>query len=60
MLNLLVIESRKWSTSWDENKKFQVKGGTRYVIVDLEYINFDCRLFDLSGIPCQHAIVAIH
>ena len=38
----------------------QVKSGTKAVRVDLEARSCDCRLFDLTGIPCPHAIAAIH
>lgn len=59
-LDLLVTESRNWTASWDGNTRFQVKQGTRLVTVDLDKRNCDCRVFDLTGIPCQHAIAALH
>ncbi|XP_074378367.1 uncharacterized protein LOC141719903 [Apium graveolens] len=59
-LDLLVTESRKWSAAWDGDRKFQVKCGTKAVTVDLERGTCDCRMYDLTGIPCQHAISAIH
>ncbi|XP_074323468.1 uncharacterized protein LOC141660384 [Apium graveolens] len=59
-LDLLITESRKWFADWDGEKKFQVKSGTRSVTVDLEKGTCDCRMYDLTGIPCQHAIAAIH
>ncbi|XP_074374630.1 uncharacterized protein LOC141715044 [Apium graveolens] len=59
-LDFLVTESRKWSAAWDGAKKFQVKSGTRSVTVDLENGSCDCRMYDLTGIPCHHAIAAIH
>ncbi|XP_074323846.1 uncharacterized protein LOC141660755 [Apium graveolens] len=59
-LDFLVTESRKWSATWDGAKKFQVKSGTRSVTVDLENGSCDCRMYDLTGIPCHHAIAAIH
>ncbi|XP_074327771.1 uncharacterized protein LOC141665686 [Apium graveolens] len=46
--------------SWDGDRKFQVKCGTKAVTVDLERGTCDCRMYDLTGIPCQHAIAAIH
>ena len=51
-LDLLVTESRNWTASWDGNRRFQVKQGTRLVTIDLDKRNCDCRLFDLTGIPC--------
>lgn len=59
-LEFFITESRKWSASWDGSRKFQVKYGTKSVTVDLESRKCDCRLYDLAGIPCQHAIAAIH
>lgn len=38
----------------------QVKSGTKTVTVDLDARSCDCRKFDLTGIPCAHAIAAIH
>ncbi|WOH12857.1 hypothetical protein DCAR_0832366 [Daucus carota subsp. sativus] len=37
-----------------------VKQSTRAVRVDLSKKSCDCRIFDLTGIPCSHAIAAIH
>lgn len=37
-----------------------VKSGTRAVTVDLEMKTCDCRVWDLTSIPCAHAIAAIH
>ena len=59
-LDVLITESRKWNAAWDGERKFQVKQGTRCVTVDLERGNCDCRVYDLTGMPCQHAIAAIH
>ncbi|XP_074324264.1 uncharacterized protein LOC141661180 [Apium graveolens] len=59
-LDVLVNESKQWIAAWDGMKKFQVKSGTRAVIVDLEARSCDCRVFDLTGILCAHAIAAIH
>ena len=55
-LDVLITESRKWNAAWDGERKFQVKQGTRCVTVDLERGNYDCRVYDLTGIQCQHAI----
>lgn len=38
----------------------QVKQGTRAVTVDLVAGTCDCRVFELTGIPCCHAMAAIH
>lgn len=59
-LDYLVTESRKWTAGWDGEKKFLVKQGTRAVTVNLETKSCDCRVFELTGIPCEHAIAAIH
>ena len=59
-LDYLVADSRRWTTSWDGQKKFGVKQGTRLVTVDLDAKSYSCRLYDLTGIPCEHAIAAIY
>ena len=38
----------------------QVKQGTCTVTVDLVNKTCDCRVFQLTGVPCQHAVSAIH
>lgn len=58
-LDVLVTESRQWTASWDGMKSFQVKSGTMAVRVDLESQSCDCRVYDLTGIPCAHAIAPI-
>ncbi|WOH06484.1 hypothetical protein DCAR_0625912 [Daucus carota subsp. sativus] len=59
-LDLLITESRNWTASWDGQKLFAVKQGTRVNTVDLETMSCSCRVFDLTGIPCEHAIAAIY
>ncbi|XP_074366751.1 uncharacterized protein LOC141707468 [Apium graveolens] len=59
-LDKLVTESRGWTAAWDGDKKYQVKQGTRAVTVDLDRRCCDCRVYDLTGIPCAHAIASIH
>lgn len=37
-----------------------MRHGTKSVTVDLERRTCDCRVWDLVGIPCSHAVAAIH
>lgn len=37
-----------------------MKNGTRSITVDLVARKCDCRVFDLTGIPCAHVVAAIH
>lgn len=37
-----------------------VRQGTRSITVDLDARKCDCRAWNLTGIPCEHAIAAIH
>nr|XP_017223024.1 PREDICTED: uncharacterized protein LOC108199627 [Daucus carota subsp. sativus] len=55
-----VTLSREWRAAWDGQSKYLVKQSTRAVRVDLSKKSCDCRIFDLTGIPCSHAIAAIH
>lgn len=59
-LDVLVTKSRDWRASWNGATAYSVKMGTRVVTVDLDARTCDCRVYDLTGIPCEHAIAAIH
>ncbi|WOH00279.1 hypothetical protein DCAR_0519638 [Daucus carota subsp. sativus] len=59
LLDERITQSRKWRASWDGQSRYQVKYNTRYVTVDLDKRSCDCRNFDLTGIPCPHALAAI-
>ncbi|KAK1405606.1 hypothetical protein POM88_005211 [Heracleum sosnowskyi] len=52
--------SRKCDATWDGAKKFDVKHGTYTVTVDLVNRTCDCRVFQLTGIPCPYVVSAIH
>ena len=46
---------------WSGGTKFQVDaGGGEQYVVDLVNKTCSCRKYDLIGIPCNHAIFAIH
>lgn len=59
-LDIAVKASRKWQATWDGDKKYMVRQGTRSVTVNLEEKTCDCRAWELTGIPCPHAVAAIH
>ncbi|XP_056697778.1 uncharacterized protein [Spinacia oleracea] len=55
------LKSRGWSAFWDGRFKFGVREGidqTKYVI-DLRDRTCSCNAWQLSGVPCKHAIAAI-
>ncbi|XP_027124089.2 protein FAR1-RELATED SEQUENCE 6-like [Coffea arabica] len=56
-----VIESRQWRTIWNVVDGYQVRGprGAQFAVY-LKKKSCTCKLWDLSGIPCCHAIAAIH
>ncbi|XP_074357152.1 uncharacterized protein LOC141696904 [Apium graveolens] len=60
LLDVAVKNSREWRVSWDGDNKYLVKSGTKAVTVDLSRRSCDCRVFDIKGIPCPHAVAAIH
>lgn len=60
ILDTRITQSRKWRAAWDGESKYQVKYNTRFVTVDLEKRSCDYRVFDLTGIPCPHALAAIY
>ncbi|KAL5779074.1 hypothetical protein ACOSQ2_009811 [Xanthoceras sorbifolium] len=39
--------------------EFEVKDGSRYFIVKLDKNSCDCGLWEVSGIPCKHALAVI-
>lgn len=60
VLDVAVTQSREWRASWDGESRYMVKSGTKAVTVDLERHSCSCRVFYLRGIPCAHAVAAIH
>ncbi|XP_074330397.1 uncharacterized protein LOC141667699 [Apium graveolens] len=59
-LDFYVTEARNWNATWDGAGTYAVKYGVRVVTVDLVNKTCACRVFQLTGIPCAHAIAAIH
>ncbi|XP_070663243.1 uncharacterized protein [Malus domestica] len=60
-LEVAKIESGRCIAQWSSGTKFQMdaRGGDQFV-VDLTERTCSCREFDLTGLPCSHAIVAIN
>ncbi|XP_028771738.1 uncharacterized protein LOC114728961 [Neltuma alba] len=55
-----VEESRKWMPRWAGDDKFEVQYNTQRFIVDLKEKTCECRWWQLSGIPCRHAVICIY
>ena len=53
------MSSSKWLACWSSDTKFEVKNGLQNFIVDLEKRTCTCRKWDITGIPCCHAISCI-
>ena len=53
------MSSSKWLACWSSDTKFEVKNGLQSFIVDLEKRICTCRKWDITGIPCYHAILCI-
>ncbi|XP_038698334.1 uncharacterized protein LOC119995930 isoform X1 [Tripterygium wilfordii] len=54
--------SRLWTAKWtgdDQHAIFQVSKKPEQYIVNVERATCTCRAWDLSGIPCTHAVAAI-
>ena len=52
----------KWSTLWigdHDRQQYEVIYGGIKVSVDLDTQSCTCRVWDLSGVPCEHACAAI-
>ncbi|XP_038683573.1 uncharacterized protein LOC119983905 [Tripterygium wilfordii] len=52
--------SGKWVARWVGNSKFGVSSMQDTFTVDLDAKECSCRLWDLTGIPCSHAISCIN
>ncbi|XP_010678151.3 uncharacterized protein LOC104893714 [Beta vulgaris subsp. vulgaris] len=55
------IDARGWNAFWDGGFSYGVREGatqTKYV-VNLEARTCSCNAWQISGIPCKHAVVAI-
>ncbi|XP_074338221.1 uncharacterized protein LOC141676467 [Apium graveolens] len=59
-LDLVVTQSRDWRATWDGMRTFVVKNGRTCFTVNLVERICDYRVFDLTGIPCPHAVAATH
>ena len=51
--------SSRWLACWASDTRFKVKNGLVSFIVDLSKKTCSCRKWDISGIPCCHAISCI-
>ena len=49
----------KWLACWASHTKFEVKNRPESFIVDLEEKSYNYRKWDITGIPCCHAISCI-
>ncbi|XP_012844641.1 PREDICTED: uncharacterized protein LOC105964686 [Erythranthe guttata] len=58
-LNIAVEESRKCEIVVAGNDQFEIKDKRNHFVVNLSNKRCDCEEWDLSGLPCKHAIVAI-
>ena len=53
------LGSGKWLACWAGHTKFEVKNGVNSFIVDLAEYKCSCRKWEITGIPCCHAISCI-
>ncbi|KAL7168668.1 hypothetical protein ACSBR2_039001 [Camellia fascicularis] len=58
-LEVLKVQARNCFATYCGDRKFEVDCGDITHIVDLEERKCSCRMWDLSGIPCQHAVSSI-
>ena len=58
-LDLAVKESSGLKVLWDGRANYVVKGNGSSCVVNLEGRTCSCRVWDLTGIPCCHAVTAI-
>ncbi|KAL7237581.1 hypothetical protein ACSBR2_003812 [Camellia fascicularis] len=58
-LEALKVQARNCFATYCGDKKFEVDCGDTTHIVDLEERKCSCRMWDLTGIPCKHAVSSI-
>ncbi|XP_038693818.1 uncharacterized protein LOC119991542 [Tripterygium wilfordii] len=55
-----VNESHVWVADWNGGGSYEVRSGRSQSVVRLRHVECTCGAWQLSGIPCPHAICAIH
>ncbi|XP_038722029.1 uncharacterized protein LOC120014182 [Tripterygium wilfordii] len=55
-----VNESHVWVADWNGGGSYEVRSGRSQYVVRLRHVECTCGAWQLSGIPCPHAIRAIH
>ncbi|KAL7166774.1 hypothetical protein ACSBR2_037452 [Camellia fascicularis] len=58
-LEALKVQARNYFVTYYGDKKFEVDCGDTTLIIDLKEKKCSCRMWDLTGIPCKHAISSI-
>ena len=53
------VAASRWLACWAGQTQFEVKNGLQSFTVDLATTHCSCRKWDISGIPCAHAITCI-
>ena len=53
------LVANRWLACWAGQTQFEVKNGLQSFTVDLAIAHYSCRKWDISGIPCAHAITCI-
>ena len=53
------IASSRWFSCWAGHTQFEVKSGLQSFTVDMEKRNCSCRKWNMTSIPCAHAISCI-
>ena len=53
------LVASRWLACWARQTQFEVKNGLQSFTVDFATAHCSCRKWDISGIPCAHAITCI-
>ena len=53
------LGSSRWLACWAGHTKFEVKNGLEIFTMDLAESKCSCKKWDITGIPCVHAISSI-
>ncbi|XP_042064338.1 uncharacterized protein LOC121808063 [Salvia splendens] len=60
IVDKLFLRASSWRPTWNEEDSYQVSGPSGQYVVNMLDFTCSCRLWQLTGIPCTHAIATIN
>ncbi|XP_042007379.1 uncharacterized protein LOC121755990 [Salvia splendens] len=60
IVDKLFMRASSWRSTWNREDAYQVSGPSGQYVVNMREFTCSCRLWQLTGIPCTHAITTIN